>query len=359
MVHYIRFLRTPQTHVGKKTKTVDIAAVVALTTDLGDAYYAQDIDLVVEIVEANRPHAVLHSHTLPWQASSRALKFTVHCPSTYTSRSARLHVTTKATQNAFSLFTVPNILDVWSPVFVLSDKQRTEPVVERDLLLPNKSHIRMWEETGDSIARHVWDAGLGFLMYFAQALSPSSATGMSRLTSLMRSSKARRLKVLELGAGCGIVGVAFAQLVKCDMLLTDLEDAQEILASNLRCASPMAGSTLRCEVLDWSTGVEDSCNAKYDLVLVSDCIYNPDSSLHLVETLRQLATRTPGLLILVGFKRRHQADTIFFERMQQTNFAIVEQVNIPLPHTLTDHDADVPTGEFYTYCLQPTLARPG
>lgn len=194
-------------------------------------------------------------------------------------------------------------------------------------------------------------------MYFAQAISPSPPEGMSRLATL-KSSKVRRLKVLELGAGCGIVGVAFAQLVKCDMLLTDLEDAQEILASNIRCATPLAGSTLRAEVLDWSTSVDDSSNANYDLVLVSDCIYNPDSSLHLVETLRQLATRTPSVLILVGFKRRHEADTLFFDRMQQTDFAIVEQMNIPLPHTLTDHDADVPTSEFYTYQLQ-AAAAPG
>lgn len=154
MVHYIRFLRTPQTQASKKT--IDITAVVAVTTDLGDAYYSLDADLVVEVVEANRPHGILHSQVFPWQASSRALKTNVNCPGKYTSRSARLHVTTKATQSTYSSSAVPKILDVWSDTFVLSDKQRTEPIVERELLLPNKSHIRMWEETGDSIARHVW-----------------------------------------------------------------------------------------------------------------------------------------------------------------------------------------------------------
>lgn len=157
--------------------------------------------------------------------------------------------------------------------------------------------------------------------------------------------------MLELGAGCGIVGIAFAQLVKCDMLLTDLEDAQEILASNVRCASPMAGSTLEAQKLDWSTGLDDSSNANFDLVLVSDCIYNPESSHHLVETLKQLATRTPNVLILIGFKRRHEADTIFFERMQHSDFKIVETIVLPLPHTLSEQDAEPPTTEFYTYRL--------
>jgi hypothetical protein len=154
MVHYIRFLRTPQTTAGKKT--VDIAAVVAVTTDLGDAFYSQDVDLFVDVVESNRPHGVLHSQTISWQASSRAVKFTVNCPGKYATRTAQLHVTTRETAAALSALEVPKILDVWSEPFALSDGQRTEPVVERQLVLPNKSRVCMWEETGDSIARHIW-----------------------------------------------------------------------------------------------------------------------------------------------------------------------------------------------------------
>lgn len=154
MVHYIRFLRTPQTEVGKKT--IDITAVVAVTTDLGDAFYSQDVDLIAEVVEANRPYNVLHSQTVRWQAMSRALKMTVRCPGKYVSRPARVHVTTKETNAASDSLGVPKILDVWSVNFPLSDNQRTEPIVERQLLLPNRSRVCIWEETGDSIARHIW-----------------------------------------------------------------------------------------------------------------------------------------------------------------------------------------------------------
>ncbi|KAK4936520.1 hypothetical protein LTR10_022627 [Elasticomyces elasticus] len=351
MVHYIRFLRTPQTDVNPKT--IDVSAVVAVTTDLGDALYSKDLELIITVVEANHPHGVLHTDTAMWQAGSRALKLKVNCHGKYRSRSVRLHVTTKETLFALKMLDVPRIVDVWSVTFPLNEKQRTEPIVERQFFLPNRSRLRMWEETGDSIARHIWDAGLGFLLYFAQALSSSPSPGVSTFAALLKSNKVRRLKVLELGAGCGTVGVAFAQLVKCDMVLTDLDDAQEILASNIKCASPLAGSTIKAEVLDWTSGLGDSSNAKYDIVLVSDCIYNPDSSLHLVEILRQLATRTPNLLILVGFKRRHEADTIFFERMQKTRFEVKESINIPLPHTMTDQDTDAPMAEFYTYTFRP------
>ena len=177
----------------------------------------------------------------------------------------------------------------------------------------------------------------------------ASGPDAGALARLIQLSREKRLKVLELGAGCGIVGIAFAHLVKSDVILTDLEDAQEIMDKNIRCASPLAGSSLQTQKLDWAARLDDSLSGQFDLVLVSDCIYNPDSSVHLVETLRQLATRAPKVLVLVGFKRRHDADSVFFDRMNETQFQVVDSVQISLPHTLTDHDTEAPTIEFYSY----------
>ncbi len=154
MVHYIRFLRTPRCEPGKKA--VEISAVVAVQTDLGDALLNQDTLLMVSVVEANTPHAPLHSEPLQWQATSRALKFTVQCPGKYISRPVRLHVTTKETQAASKQLEVPKVVDVWSSEFRLSNTESSEPVVERRLQLVNRTIVRMWEETGESIARHIW-----------------------------------------------------------------------------------------------------------------------------------------------------------------------------------------------------------
>lgn len=154
MVHYIRFLRTPQCDLGKKS--VDVSAVIAVQTDLSDALLDQTVLLVADVVEANSPNAVFYSQSIQWQADSRALKFTVHCPGKYMSRPVRLHVATKETNSSSKIFEVPKILDAWSSEFRLSDKQRSEPIVERQLLLSNKSTVRIWEETGESMARHIW-----------------------------------------------------------------------------------------------------------------------------------------------------------------------------------------------------------
>lgn len=200
-----------------------------------------------------------------------------------------------------------------------------------------------------SLLIHDRDASLGFLILFRQIFLDQSP--LSILQQLLASQLTTRLKVLEVGAGCGIVGIALAQLRKSDMLLTDLEEAEEILQSNVDCATPLAGSTIRHQVLEWGPSIDTLSEPKYDLILVSDCIYNPDSSLLLVETLKQLSINSTNLLILVGFKRRHDADDVFFKRMQETGFVVAESCEIPLPHKITDYDAATPKVEMFVYRL--------
>ena len=154
MVHYIRFLRPPQCDASKKG--VEISAVVALQTDLSDALLDQDVVLIANVLEANYPNGPLHSQLLHWQAALRVLKFTILCPSRYISKSVRLHMTTKETESASKQLAISNILDVWSCEFRLSDKQRSEPFVERRTPLPNKTNVRIIEEIGESMARHIW-----------------------------------------------------------------------------------------------------------------------------------------------------------------------------------------------------------
>ena len=154
MVHYIRFLRTPQCDLSKKG--IDVSAVVAVQTDLSDALLGQDVALVADIVEANSPNGILHSQSVRWQATSRALKFAMQCPSKYASRSVRLHVTAKEAESTSKQLNIAEILDVWSCEFYLLDKQRSEPMVERRLILSNSTSVRIWEETGESMARHIW-----------------------------------------------------------------------------------------------------------------------------------------------------------------------------------------------------------
>ncbi|ETN38838.1 uncharacterized protein HMPREF1541_06878 [Cyphellophora europaea CBS 101466] len=351
MVHYIRFLSPPQALTVQK-RTITVSAVIAVTTDLGDSYLVEDADLIVRVVEA-QTNQVISEQNVTWKAFSRALKANVQCSGKYSGRSVCVHVTTLTTQSSLDSKKIPSILDVWSSTFALSDRTRSEPIVARKLPLSNGSRLQVWEETGDSIARHVWDASLGFLMYFELVLPSEPSDNASYLQTLVQSSKSKPLQVLELGTGCGTVGIAFAQLLESSVVLTDLEDAMVILRANVKIAKPTASSTLRDEVFDWGAELDDSFSSKYDLILVSDCIYNPDSSVHLVKTLRFLTRCARKALILVGFKRRHDGDDVFFEHMNESRFEVLERHDIHLPHLASDYDAYAPIIEFHVFRASP------
>jgi hypothetical protein len=342
MVHYIRFLSPPQVVTTPK-KSLGISVTLAVTTDLGDTYLADDTELLVRVLEAQSSTVILQQ-SLVWKATSRALKASILCNAKYVSRSLRVHVTTAKTQADLAAIQLPQIMDVWSKEFKFAEKERAEPVVARELPLSNGSWLQIWEETGDSIARHVWDASLSFLVYIDRP-----PQGDSQLHALLQASSGRPLQVLELGTGCGTVGIAFAQLYRSHVVLTDLEDAMDILQTNLDMAKALRGSSLRGQVLDWGSDLEDSFSSKYDLILVSDCIYNPDSSVRLVTTLLRLVQRSPGALIVVGFKRRHAGDDVFFEHMSKSAFIRFSQHNLDLPHIASDYDAYEPIIEFHTY----------
>jgi Lysine methyltransferase len=343
MVHYLRFLSPPQVSESQK-KVYTISVVIAVTTDLGDALFPGDVDLSVRLVDAESNSDKLCEKGVTWTGTSRALKVALQVSGKYASRTLRMHVASADTKTSEL---VPHILDVWSMAFEVADKQRAEPLVDRELSISTTANLRIREETGESIARHIWDASLGFLLFLQKILNRS--VGASQVQTLISGKNKKTMRILELGSGCGIVGIAFTHLLKCDMLLTDLDDATDILQTNIKLASPKAGSSLRAEVLDWSSDLHDSRNVRYDLVLVSDCIYNPESSVYLVETLQRLARSSPQVLILVGFKRRHFADDVFFDHMKTANFDLLETDSIPLPHAASDYDATLPAIEFYTY----------
>lgn len=92
-----------------------------------------------------------------------------------------------------------------------------------------------------------------------------------------------RLNVLELGTGCGIVGMTLASILpNCNVKLSDLPEAREIVEKNI--TSPVlelgSGSSLSFLELDWDNELpaqSASPEAKVDLVLAADCTYNSDS----------------------------------------------------------------------------------
>ena len=157
----------------------------------------------------------------------------------------------------------------------------------------------------------------------------------SVVVNVLTKTNSHKPSVLELGSGCGIVGLEIAQICsQCDVTLTDLPDTMEILSYNVSkvmSSNPAVGNVIT-GVLDW-----DDANPKlvqghrYDLVIVSDCTYNADSIPALVRTLAAVIDEWPAALIVVSMKVRHDSEAVFFDLMAAAGFVVAEHSAITLP----------------------------
>jgi len=136
----------------------------------------------------------------------------------------------------------------------------------------------------------------------------------------------RRLNILELGCGCGTVGIGLAQSIPdCDVLLTDLPEVDALVRANIARMNPAISSKVHFEPLDWehpslAPKLQHRTN---DLIVVSECTYNTDTLRPLVRTLCALLARSPKAVIVVSTKTRHASEAAFFDLVQDAG--IIEE----------------------------------
>ena len=192
---------------------------------------------------------------------------------------------------------------------------------------------------------------------------PRSNGDMSPLKKLLLHSTIKPLNVLELGSGCGIVGIALSQLVpSCNVLLTDLSEAMDILDINIRESRLQMGSKIEAIQLDWDDELPASISKqKFDLILVSDCTYNADSLPSLVQTVSILTSLSNDAHVIVSMKVRHDSEAVFFELMSNAGLESVRHDTVELPDR-TRKDIGIPLDriEIYDFQLQvhPSQSRP-
>lgn len=206
---------------------------------------------------------------------------------------------------------------------------------------------RRIEKVGLSNADHARDAALATVLFLQRAIFDDNEqkSAMGHLSKLLLHPGRQALRAIELGCGCGIVGIALAQMLpQCAVTLTDLAEAEEFVMRNIEQAHLARGSTASFEVLDWNQGpLSNQLDQPTDLVLASDCTYNVDSLPLLVRVLNDLTRRSPGALILVAAKRRHDSEAIFFDLMCDANFVVLEEHRVQLPTAYAKESIEIYT----------------
>ncbi|KAI7884384.1 hypothetical protein K492DRAFT_173990 [Lichtheimia hyalospora FSU 10163] len=197
------------------------------------------------------------------------------------------------------------IIPVWSqPVHLgRSSDMETSRECERQLIVgPNNKIIKIHESTGHTMAHHVWDCGIWLCHYLAH-YSPSKQYN----------------HVLELGSGTAIAGLYAAHaLAPALMCLTDLPEAVSSIKNNVALQQWDKHQKVLVEALEWGKDQQVMENEHLDLVIISDLLYNQSSHDVLIDTLRRLMDRHPGLQTLLIYKPRYpNEERAFFDKIQK------------------------------------------
>ncbi|RXW20725.1 hypothetical protein EST38_g5126 [Candolleomyces aberdarensis] len=212
------------------------------------------------------------------------------------------------------------------------------------------------EQTSFDLDKKIWDSGIGLSAWIVQVLNkrfsgPKSselnlALGvmepLDSLKSILTSSES--LKILELGAGTGIVALVLAALrsriadAEDSILTTDLDSAIPLLQHNIDANESTRSSkiSLKPGVLDWDETVSEQLpsqdgDSSIDLVVMADVTYNTSSFPALVRTLADLlnmdSTKRP--CFLMGYKEREEAERTLWEMVEKVGIKFVQVGSVP------------------------------
>lgn len=160
-MRYIRFLKSPRVVTDKTTARKQVSCLITITSDLGDSFLPYDIRLAAELLAtADSQEDVLLWSTVQWTAGMRSLPITFPLPKSRASWShLRVRVGGEPKRIHDELATISDsdargVVSAWSPPFT-SDVDAPK-LVERRFKLLDGPITTIWEETGESIARHLW-----------------------------------------------------------------------------------------------------------------------------------------------------------------------------------------------------------
>ncbi|CAM9518721.1 unnamed protein product, partial [Chrysoparadoxa australica] len=112
-------------------------------------------------------------------------------------------------------------------------------------------------------------------------------------------------RVLELGSGTGLVGLAATAFDPCEVAITDLASHLDIIAVNLERNKANGiipdSCIVKVQKYDWGEALEAGEDAAYDVILGTDVAYYDCLHKPLIQTLRKCSS--PHTLIILGVTR--------------------------------------------------------
>ncbi|KAK4169192.1 putative methyltransferase-domain-containing protein [Cladorrhinum sp. PSN259] len=145
--------------------------------------------------------------------------------------------------------------------------------------------------------------------------------GMLLAKHMLRSHREelRTARVLELGAGGGIVGLTIAKGCSIDrpLYITDMKDMESLMQHNIGLNE--LDDRVKARILNWGELLsEEILEFKPDIILAADCVYFEPAFPLLLQTLKDLLALTPTAIVFFCFKKRRRADMQFIKAARKT-----------------------------------------
>ncbi|PNP43374.1 hypothetical protein TGAM01_v202771 [Trichoderma gamsii] len=137
--------------------------------------------------------------------------------------------------------------------------------------------------------------------------------------------KLETARILELGAGGGLVGLAVA--AGCDLqaplILTDQDVMLELMKHNIQLNELEGKAT--ASILDWGETLPEAVVAhKPDVILAAECVYFEPAFPLLMQTLKDLFELNSDAVVYFCFKKRRRADMQFVKAAKKA--FVVEEI---------------------------------
>ncbi len=181
------------------------------------------------------------------------------------------------------------------------------------------------------VGTSLWDSAVAFLRYLDEETAHES--------SPLSADRIRGARVVELGAGCGLAGMALAAH-GAQVTFTDKPEVMPHLEHNVReNMHAEASGQLRFTPYCWGTDpVEVGLCPPYNFVVATDCLYMPSQVAPFIDALTSLSdSRT---VVVLAMERRDEAVWQDFTLALKRRFRVRRVARKQIQHKLNEGEQD-------------------
>ncbi|KAJ6518761.1 putative methyltransferase-domain-containing protein [Mycena sanguinolenta] len=313
MFFYVSFLRPPPTAC---SNTVSITPQIA--NDLRTELFEGVQDIYYSWVSTTTGEETRPMKLTTWRGESSAYKeIPVPLPRSSGNASWRLVLGSSPSFSSVQLDTGTALpFGVMSMPIQLGkpqsskSKAKLQDQIERVYSFGEDKKVVITEQTSFDLDKKIWDSGIGLSSWLVQ--HPPSFL-----------SSPEPLRILELGAGTGLVSIVLSVFRPEDRIIaTDVASAMPLLQHNITANN----SCVEAAVLDWDEAEFPECVQEcgaFDIIVMADVTYNTASFPPLVETLKnlfKLSSKRPR--VLLGYKERDPGERALWEMTEVAGISL-------------------------------------